>query len=135
MPVSYLWKEGERSLHRVVSQGSHQVITDNSGGHHQVITDYSCGCNMVERDDSGGCHMVITDNSGGCHVVVTDDSACSHLVVTYDILTTTGCHLGHELSRLLSELPQCSQFESCKSPEVFELSLCQKLIAKMSELF
>ena len=46
--------ERRRKKLRVVSQGSHQVITDDSGGHHRVVT-----------DDSGGCHRVVTDDSGG----------------------------------------------------------------------
>jgi len=82
------WKEGEISLHIVVSQGSHQVVTDDFGGRHMVITHDSVGCHQVITDDSGGCHMVVTDNSGGCHLVVTDDSACCHLVITDNILTT-----------------------------------------------
>ena len=88
------WKEGERSLHRVVSQGSHLVITDDFGGRHMAVTDNSVGCHKFVTDDSGGCHMVVTDNSGGCQEVVTDDSACSHWVVTYDILMTHWSSLG-----------------------------------------
>jgi hypothetical protein len=107
----------ERKELRVVSQGSHQVVTDDSGGCHRVITDDSGGCHRVVTDDSVSCHKVVTDDSSGCRQVVTDDSACSHVVVAYYILTTHCCHLGHESSLLLSESSQCRQFESRKLPE------------------
>ena len=84
--------ERRRKKLRVFSQGSHLVVTDDSGSCHLDVT-----------DDSDDHHLVITDNSGSCHLVVTDDSgvwwlslgrACSHLVVTYDKLTTHRSLLG-----------------------------------------
>ena len=54
--------ERRRKKLRVVSQGSHQVVTDDSGGCNLVVTDVSGGCNMVVTDDSSGWNMVVTDN-------------------------------------------------------------------------
>ena len=60
-------------------------------------------------------------------------SGGSNTVVTYDIIRTQGSSLCHESSLLLSESSQCRQFQSRKSPEFFESSLCQKIITKMSD--
>ena len=76
--------------------------------------------------------MVVTDDFGGSNMVVTDDSGGSNMVVTYNILTTQWLSLGHESSLSLSESSQCHQFQLCKSPELFESSLCQIFIAKMA---
>jgi hypothetical protein len=73
--------ERRRKKLRVISQVSHEVVTDDSSGCHLVVT-----------DDSGSCHLVVTDDSGGCHLVVTDNSACSQLVVNYVVTWVMSHH-------------------------------------------
>ena len=75
--------ERRRKKLRVISQGSHQVITDDSSGCNMVITDDSSGCNMVVTDNSGGCNMVVTDDSGGCNMVCNLRQFHDSLIVTW----------------------------------------------------
>ncbi len=116
-----------------MTNGRLVVVTDNFCGSNMVVPD-DCRCsNVVVPADFGGSNMVVPDDFGGSNMVVPDNSEGSDTVVTYDILTTQWSSLGHELSLSLSESSQCCQFQSRKSPEIFQLSLCQNFIAKMSD--
>ncbi len=124
--------ERRRKKLRVVSQGSHEVVTDNSRYRHVVVTEDSGSCHVVITVDSGGGHFVVTDDSGGCYVVVTDDSACSHLVVTYNILMTHWLSLGSGVVTLLVRVVSLLSIQVAQVTRIFESSLCRNFIMKMS---
>ena len=83
--------ERRRKKLRVISQGSHQVVTDNSSG-----------CNIVVTHDSGGCNMVVTDDSGGCNVVVNMKSLVPKVVISRLLLNLQATSSGTSLIVVLT---------------------------------